>query len=815
MPMGPRRLAPPTVLLLALLAARPASAQELPVLRGTGVLVGVIVADDTGDPLAGTGVEVLWAVDSVRLAQTVTNEAGRFRIGQLPEGDYFLRLENLGYATITTVPFELAYGETRDLGTLALPVEALELAPIRVSAERTTVTFEADRTSYNVGVMAGTEGASVTEALRNIPELEIDIDGRITLRGGTPVLYIDGRPAPMSGEALIVFLEQFRADFVEKVEIMENPSARYAAEGSGGIVNLVLKEGVELGLSGSVHASAGTRGQHGGGVRATLQRGPWTLTGNGSLRLTDVERSNFDLRQNLLTDPAFLRQDSWSDRSGLAGGGDLQARYEPTDRVRVFGRGHINRSGDDGDGLTTTTHLNDAEVPILRYDRASTSDDRSLSGDIAAGLEYRWEPRRHELEIELRAQRGRDLRDREEEITSEDLLEDGALIPAELTLDERTEWQRESSLKVDYTRPLGEDGRVEIGYDLESEDRENDRLIRFVDDPEAAPQGALTDRGYGHREVVNAAYLTVGRQLGGLGVQVGFRAEHTDSRFEIPTGETFDNVYLDIFPSLSVSYRFDRSRQLRLSYSRRVQRPSASVLNPVDRSTDPLTRMVGDPYIEPAFTRSVSLNASWSGSMGNLRLSPYYRQTTNDWAETITVDNDGVSTRTYRNVASEDSYGASLTYSLRPLEGWNGYVSISGRRVIRDASNVSERYSGRSFRWSSRANVNARLTGGLSGQAAFSYSPPVDLPQGRSDARYTADFGLRYRFLDNRASVRLSFRDPFDLRRSSVRTSDLSYIQIGRSRESARSLAVSLSYAFGGRGTMRGGGWRGRGGRDP
>lgn len=807
------RLAPLTILLILLLAGGAASAQEpAPALHGTGVLMGVIVAGDTGDPLPGTGVEVLWAVDSVRAARTVTNEAGRFRIGQLPEGDYFLRLENLGYATITTVPFELAYGEGRDLGTLALPVEALELAPIRVSAERTVVTYEADRTAYNVGVMAGTEGASVTEALRNIPELEIDIDGRITLRGSAPVIYIDGRPAPMSGEALTLFLEQFRADFVEKVEIMENPSARYAAEGSGGIVNIVLKEGVELGLSGSVHANAGTRGQHGGGVRATLQRGPWTLTGNGGLRLTEVARSDFDLRQNLLTDPAFLRQDSWSDRSGLAGSGDVQVRYEPTDRIRVFGRGRINQAGNDADGLTTTTHLNGAEVPILRYDRASTSDDRSASGDLAAGFEYRWEPRRHELEVELQVQRGRDLRDREEEITSEELLEDGALIPAELTLDERTEWQRQSSLEVDYTRPLGEDGRLEVGYDLESEDSDNHRLIRFVDDPEAAPEGTLTDRGYGHREVVNAAYLTVGRQLGDVGVQLGLRAERTDSRFEIPTGETFDNDYLDLFPSLNVSYRFDRSRQLRLSYSRRVQRPSASVLNPMDRSTDPLTRRVGDPYIEPAFTHSVSLNASWSGSMGNLRFSPYYRRTTNDWAETITVDDAGVSTRTYRNVASEDSYGASLTYSLRPLEGWNGYVSISGRRVVRDASNLAVRYSGTSLRRSGRANVTARLTGGLSWQGSFSYSPPVDLPQGRSDARYTADFGVRYRFLDSRASLRLAFRDPFDLRRSGTRTSDLSYIQIDRSRESARSIAVSLSYAFGGRGTMRGD-WRGRGGR--
>jgi iron complex outermembrane receptor protein len=330
-------------------------------------------------------------------------------------------------------------------------------------------------------------------------------------------------------------------------------------------------------------------------------------------------------------------------------------------------------------------------------------------------------------------------------------------------------------------------------------------MIRFVDDPGTAPDGTLTDRGYEHREIVNAGYLTLGRQLGALGLQLGLRAEHTASRLGIPTGEEFSNDYLDLFPSANVSYRFGRSRQLRLSYSRRVQRPSASVLNPVDRSTDPLTRRVGNPDIEPQFTHSLSLDASQSGSKGNIRISAYYRQSTNDWAETITVDDDGVSTRTYQNVASQQNYGVSVTYSLRPIDGWNGFVSISGRRNVRDASNLSSRYSGSSFRWSSRARVNARVTDALSAQGNFSYSPPVDLPQGRSDSRYAADMGLRYRFLGDRASLRLSLRDPFGLRRSGVRTSDLSYIQIGRSRESTRSASISLSYTFGGGGSIRGG----------
>jgi hypothetical protein len=789
-------------LVLLLAAFSPGTAQEpgQAVPSGTGAVMGRVVADDSGEPLAGTGI-VVWSVtDSATAARTVSGEEGRFRVGGLAEGTYRLELTNLGYGTVTTEAFELAYDEARDLGTLRLPVEALVLEPIQVSTQRTAVTYEADRTLYNVGVMPGTQGASVEEALRAIPELEIDIDGRITLRGSTPTVYIDGQPAPMTAEMLILFLEQFPADYLARIEVIENPSARYAAEGSGGIVNLVMKEGVELGMSGSVHAQTGTRGQHSGGVRAVWQRGDWTVGGRGSFRFTDVETNGYDLRQNLLTDPAFLRQDMRSDHSGLGGDADVQLRFEPGARLRLYARGRIGRTGNESGGLTTTTHLDDAESPILRYDRDSDTESRGVSGSFSTGLQYRWEPRRHELEIDFTVQDGRTTEDGREQITT-DSVGDGPLIPAELTLDNQDDRSRGGRLEVDYTHPWGEAGRVEMGYQLDVNDSDADRVISFVD---AGPDAVVSDRGYAHRQVVHGGYLTIGRQLATIGLQLGLRAEQTDSRLDIPTGDRFRDRYTNLFPSASVSYRPSRAVQLRVSYSLRTQRPSASVLNPVDRSTDPLSRRVGNPDIEPAFTHSISMNAGWNGVKGGLRLSPYYRRTLNDWAETMAVDSDGVSIRTYHNVASQVRYGATLTYSLRPIEGWNGFISVGANRLIRDASNLSDRYSGSSFRWSSRARVQAQISSAFSWESSLSYSPPVDLPQGRSDARYAADFGFRYRFLEERASLRLTLRDPFQLRRSGIQTRDVSYIQIGQSRETTRSAAISLSYTFGGGGSYRG-----------
>ena len=803
-----------TALLAAVLIHDTLVAQEAPPPRtGSAVVTGWVVAGDTGNPLPAVSVELLAASDSTQLGAAVTDASGRFGIRRMPEGIFFVRITSIGYGIVNTVAFEVAEAEVRDLGQLAMAVDPVEMEPITVSAERTAVTFEADRTSYNVGVMPGTEGTSVTETLAMIPELEVDIDGQVTLRNGSVTFYINGREAPMSGEALAIFLEQFPADYLAMIEVMENPSARYDAEGTGGIINLVLKEGVELGLSGSVFANAGTRGQYGLGGRGTLQRGRWTLNGGGFGRLSDSEQTGFDLRQNLNVDPAFLRQNSWSDRSGLTGNVDLDVRYEPTEQTQFFLEGQVSGSGGDVDGLTTTTHLSDLDSPILAFDRSRSSDSRDVTFEVATGFE--WEPdddeREQELEIELQAQRGTQWENSREEILEELGDEEGEfLIPAELTLEEEDELETELTLEVDYARSFGEDTEIEIGYEAERSTTENNRLIRMIEDPSGAPDGALENRGNDNWDVSHSAYTTVERDLGPLSIQAGLRGEYTDLRFELPGGERFGQEWLNFFPSANVSWRIDDDRQLRLSYSRRVGRPGLSELNPINTSTDPHERRVGNPNIEPEFTHSASANLRWSLSQGSLRLSPYYRTTRNGWAQITTVDERGVSTRTYENVASSERYGASVTYSLRQRGGgWGGNLSISTNRENRDASNLGARYSGSSLRFSSRANIDGRITEGLSAQANLRYSPATDLPQGRIDPRYSADFGLRYRLLDDRMSVRLRLQDPFSLEGSSSRLRDVDYIILGRSEQSTRSAEISVSYALGGGGEYRGrGGWR-------
>lgn len=762
-----------------------------------GEVTGAVRDGTSGEVVVGAPIILERASDSVRVKTVLTNSGGRFLLVGVPPNRYRIRIESFAYTALATGDFVVESGSTRDLGLLTLAIEAVELHPLSVTAERPVMSFDADRTAYHVAAIPSSHGSTVSELLRTMPGLDVDFDGQVTMRGSRPAIHIDGRPAPMNGIALTAFLEQFPAEHIERIEIIDSPSARYAAEGSGGIVNIVLREGVELGMTGVAFIRSGTRGQVGGGARATFQRGPWTLNSGVSIDRSSRTTSSSSLRQNLLAEPmTFLEQETSSIRTAASGDADVELRYHPMERVGLWVSSRFSGRGDGLEGLTTTIQMDDDRDPSSTYRRSKLLNGGSLTGRFGAGVNYEWERRRHGLKVELDVDTNRGRRHTHEGLEAPDLSGSTGPLPPNLSVEEERQHDGKVRLNIDYTRPWSEDGRIEVGYQLASDDAETDRLLSELDGARAATRE--TEMGFEHRQSLNALYLSLQRQLGRFGAHIGIRGERSDTGFETPTGEAFEKDYYSLFPSASLSVRIAQNRQLRLSYSRRIQRPQPSILNPVDRSTDPLDRQVGNADIEPAYTHAVSLDVDWSSSFGQWRLAPYYRHTEGSWAQITRVDRLGVSTRTWDNVASEDHYGATAAVSLPHGRRISGLVSLGANGQIRDASNLADSFSSSSLRWEVRASPQVMIADRLSTVVRFAYFPAVDLAQGRSEARILADLGLRYRLLNRRASLDVSFQDPLGLRGSSSETRDLTHVQIRRNSESSRSIRVNMTYAFGG-----------------
>lgn len=765
---------------------------------GPGVVQGRVISE-SGQPLATVSVSVRRAADSTVVAGELTGNSGQFRVSNLPAGEYVVTATLLGHAPARRTGVSVTAGEpVVDLGTLTLTSSAIVLQEIVATGEQSNVIVAPDRTIYSTRDMPVASGGMATDVLQGVPELLVDIDGNVELRGTAPQIYLNGRPAPMQGESLQLFLQQFPADRIDRIEVLPNPSSRFEAEGAGGIVNIVLKENTSLGLSGNVFLNGGTRGDAGGGGNLTYQEGRLTLMGGTFLRVSQRDNTNYDFRENLLADPVtFLEQDGWSERDGLSGSVNLTARYDLTPRTSLFSEVQAFRRGDESDQLTAYTHMNADRIPTERYDRISGAERTGLSGEFVLGVTHQFEPNTHELEFEVQYEGGRDTDG--STIRRAFFAPDGgdSGLPDEFTYEDENENENELSIQADYIRPFGRDGQIEFGYRGNFENSDADRTLAVYASSDADEPISFTDLGVDQRERFNSAYLTVFHNIGRLGIQAGVRAENADTRLIVPTGEEFGNNYSTIFPSGNLRYDLGDGRELRLSYSKRIRRPNPWVMNPINRSDDPLNRQVGNPDIDPVFNHNFSFEAAWNGSIGTLRFSPYYRRSVGDWAQIKTVDSQGISTVTWENLNSVNSYGTSITANLRPTRGFGGYVSVDGQREERNAANVSEEFSGSSFNWRARGNLQLRITDDLNLQSMVFYSPAREIPQGRYSSTVRMDIGLRQQLLNDRMSINLSLRDPFDMYRSEFVTSDRTHVQTGRSSFSMRSAVLSLSYSFG------------------
>ena len=851
--------------MLSLLLAAPAVAGA----QG-GTVTGTVVDAASGRPLPAATVTLRGAGDSAR---AVTNQEGRFR-ATAPAGTYTLQATALGYAMQRREGVVVPAGGPVDVGTIRLAAAAILLEGVEGRTERSTVIVAPDRTIYSTRDMPVAAGGMATDVLRSVPELEVGITGGVQLRGTPAQIYLNGRPAPMQGESLELFLQQFPADRIERIEVIPNPSARYEAEGAGGIVNIVLKKDVDLGLSGNVFANAGSQGEVGGGGRVTYQNGPVTLFGGGFLRRSDRRTTNYDLRRNLLAEPiSLLEQEGWTDREGLSGNLDLTAELALTARSALWGSLGFWRNGFDADGVTLYTQMDTLGGITERYDRASLNERRSLSSDISLGFRHSFAkaeeapeeerpgagqgqqrgqgqqgqgqgqqgqrgpggpgqgapggargpgggpggfggghgggpggpgggmpgagPGTHELTLEVEYER------RAEDAWSRihrqllGLDEEPLGLPVQLTVDDTEGGERERQAQVGYVRPWGETGSVELGYRAEVRDTDDRRLLDIFADADDDATVTTTATGYDFRETFHSAYGTLSRTLGALTAQVGLRAERAETRLALEeTPEVYENDYLSLFPSANLRYDLGSGREVRLQYSRRVRRPGPQVLNPVNRSNDPLNRTVGNPELEPQYSHSVSVEAGWSGTLGSVRFSPYYRRTDNDWVQIRRVDAQGVSTQTWENLATVEQMGTSLTFSMRPVGGVSGSASVSGTREVRNASNLAVDYSGEAVWWNARGNLSARVTEKLAAQGMFFYQPARDVAQGRVSSSLMTHVGLRQQ-LGDRGTLNLMVTDPFDLYRSSFESRDPTFVQIGRSRFRARAAIVSFSYSFG------------------
>lgn len=766
-----------------------------------GVIRGRIVAIGSKQGIATASIIVRRATDTSFVTGASAGPDGSFHVAGLAPGRYAVRVRAVGFAPLVRSDVTISREHPlADLGMLTLSEFAVKLESQVVTGERQDVVLAPDRNSYSTKNMTTASGGTAVDVLRNVPSVEVDGNNNVTLRGNTNVVVqINGRSSPLSGEQLAQFLAQIPASTVSRVEVSTNPSAKNDPEGTAGILNIVLNQQADIGLSGGLNASTGTTRQANIGGNIGRQSGPLTLYLSASLYRDHRAINGSSDRTNLVIPvPAFVQSHSDGHSEPRFQSMMFRSEYKLTENDALSADAMLSGGRFARQSTAFYSDLDATREVIGLFNQFNDQVWRSLSQDYTVGYHRTAGPSTTIFSTELRYSSDADSSDNN--LFGALLLADtstGSQMPPrerDASLAHMPSW----NLQTDYTHPFGSRTKLETGFKGTTRSNSDNSTVAYLDSASGAyTADASRANTFDYHERIGAIYGVLSQQVGGLQTQGGLRLEEAATRFTLPNvGQAYDNRYSSAFPSGILSYNFTDMRQVKLSYSRRISRPNPWQLSPIVNRSDARHEFHGNPSLRPEYTDALELGFQDTRSWGSIQLNPYLRKTAHAVRYIQTIDSTGISLGTFDNVASTVVTGSDLNVTYRhaalTLFGGGSVYHYSS-----DASNLAGNLSTHSVVWSTRANATLKLSPVTDLQAFANYRAPSATEGGLQSAFVFMNFALRRKLWNDKGSVTLRIADPFNLMTWGYRTADGRVIEFNQQHFGQRGLFVAISRTFG------------------
>ncbi len=761
---------------------------------------GTVVDAASGKPVEYATVSLKNSAGKVERSDA-TDAKGCFALEGIADGNYQLAYSLIGGEQEGIVPVSIdARHRVIQLGQLRLAGDAaVKMEKFEVATRREAFSNSIDRKVYNVGKDIQSTTGSASGLLQNIPSVQVDVEGNVSLRGNDNVLIlVNGKPSTqMNAANRATALEQMSADSIDKIEVITNPSARYKPDGTAGIINIALKKKREPGYSVSVRANVGNDDRYGVGFTANYNPGKYNLYGSFNVRqdnrprFADETRSHLDAATNSFISTT---QTTVEHMKPLSRVGQLGADYNVDDATKVgaslsynyrtFFRtstiGNLSRGATGG--ITSD------------YDRDRTDSEWQKTTTFTSTLQHGFAKDGHELNIEVKRERHS-----EQEDNHYSNLYRTPVTPA--TFDYTTIHPTEigTELSSDYTYPLDNDGKFDAGYSLEMNKIDADFRGGARDPLTGSSTVDLkrTNRFIYH-DHLHALYATYGQPIGRFGFLAGLRLEDTVIDTNQVTAKLTDkNSYIRLYPSLHLSYNLSEHGQVQLNYSHRIHRPESDDLNPFPEYQDPYNLRAGNPHLLPEDTHSIETGYQYKKTDTTYLATVYYRQTYHAFT-TITRYIDSVTLlTTHENLSTNRSGGLELA-ATGDL-GQNLTLNFSSNAFYSeiDASNLG--YSARrsAIAWNAKLNASWRATKADLVQFNANYTAKRLTAQGDRLPTFIANLGWRHDLQDRKTAFVVTVSDVFNsLQERSIIHTPVLHDDITR-RRSARIVQAGFIYNFG------------------
>lgn len=701
-------------------------------------LSGLVVDIETQEPLEYTSITLINKRFPDRIQGGITDANGRFAI-EVFRGNYTITIEYIGFKKITLEDKILR--ENTDLGTITLEINAENLEEVELVGERTEVEIRLDKRIYNVGRDLTVRGGSVADVLDNVPSVSVDVEGNVALRGNDNVrILINGKPSGLVGISGPQGLRQLPAESIEKVEVVTSPSARYEAEGTAGILNIILKKQELIGFNGNLSANAGLPETYRGSANLNWRTEKFNFFNTTTIgdNLTKGNALADNTYFNGAAPDTYLFERSLRKRNRSSIFTNFGVEYYFNDKTSINVSAFYRDSDNYNDVENNIREVDAADLILSETERREYEDEVDESIQYSANFFKDYDDEGHRLTATLQYETNAEVEDGD--ITNQTIRPKTSAPNYERT--QNIEDQSRLIGQFDYVRPLKDDAQFELGYRGSYLNQETDFSLEYLRNNGYELDTNLSNL-FVYKEEVNAAYTQYGKKVNKFSYLLGLRMESTKITVDQRTTEDSNvRLYNNWFPTINLAYEQNESSSFQLGYSRRIRRPRSFFINPFPSRSSVTNIFQGNPYLDPTFSNALDLGYLKRWEKFTFNSSFYYQKANRvftfiaeDTGETVFLNQDPtdpestgvelpVIRRTPINLSENIRWGTEFNLSYFPSRKvrFNSNFNLFHSETIGDYNGVS--YDASNLSWFIRFNSAIKLPGNIDWQTRFFYRGP-------------------------------------------------------------------------------------------
>lgn len=767
-----------------------------------GRIYGKVLDGKSKEPLEFVSVALFNSKDSV-IAGSLTKQNGDFSLDNLPFGMFTLRIHFIGYKKFEQKIVINPQNVERDLGNLKVEPDLAVLNEVEVSADKGSMSMGIDRKVYNVDKDLSVTGGTGLDALKNIPSVQVDADGGVTLRNSSVQIFVDGRPTTLT-------MQQIPADQIERIEVITNPSVKFDANTTGGILNVVMKKNTKPGYNGMVQAGVGTNDRYNAMVNLNVKENPFNVSLTYSFNTGRNVNKGFTNRENI-SSPIPVKYFEQNNLTYMTNGmnmGRLAIDY------RINNRNTITLGGNATTGLHRSSDFQDYESMDSNNDTVSfgwrLNENTGTFNNYTAQLTYRKTFPKPQKELTVDASYNYGDNKGGYLFTSYNHVPSVAELGPEYQKNVATGHNNLGTFQIDFTNPLNDSTKIELGLkSTYKQSRSTNVTTNYSYSFSDYIYDSLLSNDYMIDDIVNAAYINYITRVKKINIQAGLRFEQSyykgellnkpDQSFYYSYPSGFSNIFRSIFPGIYLSRKIGDANEVQLNFSRKINRPNFFQMMPFVMFADRYNYRIGNPSLAPEFVNMAELNYNYLKKNLNYLTSVYGKYTENVITNVAypNPNDPTILINTFMNGDNSYSYGWENTVKLTVLKNLNITANITAYYLnIKYSTSQGSVLQNNGYSWESKLTLSYKFPWDVTFQANGSYDAPKPLPQGNTLQMYYFDLSLSKSYKQV-LTFNLSLNDVLNTKRRGTHYSTPDYVQDLSRRRDSRFLKFSMTLLFG------------------